>query len=185
MTLLPWSERSRETLARYKVFHVTKARRVSPRTGEDIGFFLIETGDWVNVIPVTEDDEVVLVRQFRHGSATFSLEIPGGILHDRDEDPALAAARELREETGYVARELRLLGRQRPNPALFTNWCTTYLALGCTKQAELQMDPGEDIEVVTAPMSSIPDMIARGEIDHSLVLAAFALNNRGQTPIIH
>ena len=178
MTLRPWTDRSCEVLARYKVFEVLKARRVSPRTGEDLGFFLIRTGDWVNVLPLTDAGEVILVRQFRHGTSEFSLEIPGGILHARDEEPSVAAARELREETGYVARELRLLGRQRPNPALFTNWCTTYLALGCTKAGELQMDPGEDIEVVTVPVAELDDLIARGQIDHSLVLAALALWRR-------
>lgn len=173
--LQPWPERSVEVLARYKVFEVLKARRVSPRTGEDLGFFLIRTGNWVNVIPLTDDGRVVLVKQFRHGTSEFSLEIPGGILHDQHEDPALAAARELREETGFVAREMVLLGRQRPNPALFTNWCTTYLAKGCTELGQLEMDPGEDIEVITVPVQDLDVMVRDGRIDHALVLAALAL----------
>lgn len=173
--LQPWPERSVEVLARYKVFEVLKARRVSPRTGQDLGFFLIHTGNWVNVIPLTEDGQVVLVKQFRHGTREFSLEIPGGILHDQHEDAAVAAARELREETGYVAKELVLLGRQRPNPALFTNWCTTFLARGCAKLGDLEMDPGEDIEVVTVPVGDLDRMVRDGAIDHALVLAAFAL----------
>ena len=175
MSLTPWPQTSIEVLARYKVFEVLRARRTSPRTGEDIGFFLIRTGNWVNVIPLTEDGKVVLVKQFRHGTSEFSLEIPGGILHDQHEDAAAAAARELREETGYGAKELVLLGRQRPNPALLTNWCTTYLARGCAKEGDLEMDPGEDIEVVTVPLHEIDAMVASGALDHSLVLAAFAL----------
>ena len=175
MSLAPWPERSVEVLARYKVFEVVKAGRVSPRTGEDIGFFLVRTGDWVNGVPVTEDGRVVPVKQFRHGACEVSLEIPGGILHDRHEDPALAAARELREETSYVASELVLLGRQRPNPAIFTNTCTTFLARGCRKLAELEMDPGEDIEVVTLTRAEHDEHVRSGAIDHALVLAALAL----------
>jgi len=73
MTLRDWDHLGEEPLVRYKVFDVHKAVRRSPRTGVDIGFFLVRTPDWVNVVPITVDEELVLVRQFRHGTQKFSL----------------------------------------------------------------------------------------------------------------
>jgi 8-oxo-dGTP pyrophosphatase MutT (NUDIX family) len=174
MSLRDWDRLGDETLANYKVFRVRRSRRRSPRTGVEIGFLLVDTPDWVNVVAVTEDDRIVLVRQYRHGSEKVSLEIPGGLIDPHDADPAAAARRELREESGFEAARVELLGVMTPNPALFSNRCHTYLATGCRPAGELRMDPGEDIEVVTMPVAELDAAIARGEIDHALVLAAFA-----------
>ncbi len=174
MTINDWQRLGDEILVHYKVFEVRKSRRRSPRTGADIGFFLIDTPDWVNVIAVTEQDRLVLVRQFRHGSEKVSLEIPGGLIDPHETDPAQAAARELREETGYEAANIELLGVMNPNPALFTNRCSVFLATGCRRVGDLAMDPGEDIEVVTVPTGELDSLIRRGEIEHALVLAAIA-----------
>ncbi|MFO1076657.1 MAG: NUDIX hydrolase [Planctomycetota bacterium] len=179
MTIQDWERLGDETLARYKVFTVRKSRRRSPRTGADIGFFLIDTPDWVNVVALTTDDRIVLVRQFRHGTEHVSLEIPGGLI-DPGEEPAAAARRELREETGYVATHVEPLGVMTPNPAILSNRCHAFLATGCEPTHGLAMDPGEDIEVVTVPRRELDRRIRDGEIDHALVLAAFAfLKARG------
>lgn len=174
MTLRDWEQIGEESLVRYKVFDVVKARRRSPRTGVDIGFFLVRTPDWVNVVALTEDDEMLLVRQFRHGTRETSLEIPGGLIDPHETDPAAAARRELREETGYECAELRALGVMTPNPALFTNRCHTFLATGCRRVGDLQQDAGEDIEVVVVPAAAIQDLVRSGAIHHALVLAALA-----------
>lgn len=174
MSLREWEHLGEEPLVRYKVFDVHKARRRSPRTGADIGFFLVRTPDWVNVVALTEQEELILVRQYRHGTRQFSLEIPGGLIDPGETDPAAAAARELREETGHEARSLRRIGVMTPNPAIFTNRCFVYLARGCRRIAELAQDPGEDIEVVTVPMAQVDDLVQQGQIDHALVLAALA-----------
>jgi ADP-ribose pyrophosphatase len=174
MTIHDWQRLGDEVLLRYKVFTIRKSRRRSPRTGADIGFFLLDTPDWVNVVPITADGQVVMVRQFRHGSERVSLEIPGGLIDPHERDPAQAAARELREETGYEAAALVPIGTMTPNPAMQTNRCHSFLATGCRRVGELAMDAGEDIEVVTVPVAAVDGLVARGEIDHAIVLAAFA-----------
>ncbi|MFM1873563.1 MAG: hypothetical protein RL398_2985 [Planctomycetota bacterium] len=174
MTLSDWERLGDEELLRYLVFRVRRSRRRSPRTGVEIGFFLLDTRDWVNVIPITEAGELVLVRQFRHGSDAVSLEIPGGIIDRTDPDPAATAVRELREETGYVAAAVHPLGVTLPNPAFMTNRCHVFVATGCRLAGDLQMDPGEDLEVVTLPLTQLDAAIADGRIDHAIVLAALA-----------
>lgn len=173
--LRDWQRLGDEYLARYKVFDVVKSRRRSPRTGIDIGFFLIRTPDWVNVVAITDDEHLVLVRQYRHGTEEFSLEIPGGLIDPHERDPAAAAARELREETGFLPGELRPLGSMAPNPAIFTNRCHAFLATGCRRVGELQQDPGEDLEVVLVPVREVDALVRSGAIDHALVLAAIAM----------
>jgi len=174
VALQRWQQIREEVLARYKVFEVVKSRRRSPRTDVEIGFFLVRTPDWVNVVALTDDDELVLVRQFRHGTETMSLEIPGGLIDPHESDPATAAARELREETGFAATAVARIGVMTPNPAIFTNRCHTYLATGCRRVGPLQQDPGEDIEVVLVPAREVDELVRKGEIDHALVLAALA-----------
>jgi 8-oxo-dGTP pyrophosphatase MutT (NUDIX family) len=134
-------------------------------------FFVLETRDWVNVIPVTPAGEVVLVRQYRHGVKELTLEIPGGLV-DPDEDPATAALRELQEETGYSAGEVIPLGAVQAQPAIQNNTCHTFLARGVTRTAAPVPDDGEDLQVVTVPLGELEDRVRRGEIAHGLVLAA-------------
>lgn len=174
MTLQPWQQLSEETLFQYKVFRARRSRRRSPRTGAEIGFFLMDTPDWVVVLPITVDERLVLVRQFRHGSGRVGLEIPGGLIDAHETDPAAAAARELREETGYAAERIVPIGVMNPNPSMMTNRCHAFLATGCRLVGELAMDPGEDIEVVTVPLADLDRMVARGDIEHAIVLATIA-----------
>jgi 8-oxo-dGTP pyrophosphatase MutT (NUDIX family) len=174
MTLQPWQQLSEETLFQYKVFRARRSHRRSPRTGAEIGFFLMDTPDWVVVLPITVDERLVLVRQFRHGSGRVGLEIPGGLIDAHETDPAAAAARELREETGYAAERIVPIGVMNPNPSMMTNRCHAFLATGCRLVGELAMDPGEDIEVVTVPLAELDRMVARGDIEHAIVLATIA-----------
>jgi len=127
----------------------------------------------VNVIALTDRNQVVLVRQFRAGTRSVTLEIPGGGVERTDGSALVAARRELREETGYAARSWKRLGVVQPNPAFQSNRCTTYLARGCRCVGDLIPDAGEDLAVELVPLSRIPGLIRSGRITHSLVIAAF------------
>jgi ADP-ribose pyrophosphatase len=172
MALKPWIHKERELVADMKVFRVHRVRAQSPRTGKPCDLSLLEAGHWVNVVALTPEMEIVLVRQFRHGIEAFTWEIPGGMV-DQGEEPAQAAVRELREETGYAGDAPVLLGSVTPNPALFNNRCYTYLVLNCRRIGAVQLDHGEDLEMSTRPLGDMPGWIAAGGIDHALVIGAF------------
>jgi ADP-ribose pyrophosphatase len=172
MHLLPWEHEEPEVIAEMGIFRVLRIHSRSPRNGSRRTFTRIEAGPWVNVVALTPDDEVLLVRQFRHGTRSFTLEIPGGLV-DEGEAPAAAAARELREETGYEGSDPITLGVVTPNPAFMNNHCHTFLFKDCRWVGEPQLELGEDLEVIVRPLAEIPALIAAGEIDHSLVICAF------------
>ncbi len=175
MSLKPWEQLHEESLVRYKVFDVRKSLRRSPRNGAEIGFFIINTWDWVNVVAFTKDQQLIMVRQYRQGTKEVTLEIPGGILHAKDEDPEIAAIRELREETGYQPGMVQALGGVSSNPAIFNNRCMTFLATDCEPVGDLIQDQGEDLEVVLLPLDEVEDKVRRGEIAHSLVVVGLYL----------
>jgi len=172
MSPKPWQVVSSNKDRSYRVFNLRTDLAVSPRTGKEHHFFILESSSWVNVIPLTPQKEVVLVRQYRHGTQEVTLEIPGGLVEASD-SPEGAARRELLEETGYGSEEIISLGLVHPNPAIQNNACYTYLAKNVYPIGEQEQDDKEDIEVVLKPLADIPDIIKRGEITHALVLAAF------------
>ena len=172
MTLKPWKLISSRLNESYRIFRLRTDRSQSPRTNEVHDFYILESTDWVNVIPLTPQNEVVLIHQHRHGIRDITLEIPGGIV-EPDDSPEQAARRELGEETGYQEAEIILLGSVHPNPAFLNNRCYTYLARDVFVAGKQKQDEKEDIEVLLRPLSEIPGLIREGAISHSLVLAAF------------
>ncbi len=168
----PWKVENSRRDDSYRVFSIRTDRAVSPRTGRAHDFYVLESTPWVNVIALTPEDEVIFVRQYRHGIADITLEIPGGMVEGED-TPLAAARKELREESGYEAETWVELGSVHPNPAIQSNRCYTYLALGAVKVGDLQLDDQEDITVTLSPLGRVPDLIREGRITHALVLAAF------------
>ncbi len=157
-----------------RVFNLRRLLARSPRTGATVPFFGIEAGDWVNIIPLTPDGDVVMVRQFRHGSGEITLEIPGGMV-DAGEPPERAAARELIEETGYRVNEVVPLGGVNPNPALFGNRLHAFLGSGARRVAEIENEGNEETAVELVPLDRARQLVREGGIDHALVVAAFYL----------
>lgn len=174
MAIRPWAIVSSDIKEDYRIFRLRVDRARSPRTMRDHDFYILESPDWVNVIPLTEDGQVVLVRQWRHGTRRVTLEIPGGLVEPGD-DPEAAARRELLEETGYSARKMTLLGAVEPNPAFLNNRCHTFLAQELQKVSPQNQDEKEDIEVTTCRLSEVETLIRKGVISHSLVICAFYL----------
>lgn len=168
-----WEKLSSEEIANFRIFKMRRDVCRSPRTGGEHSFFVLESPDWVNIIPLTPSGEVVMIRQFRHGTAAVTLEIPGGMVDAHEVDPAEAVRRELLEETGYTADEIIQIGTVEPNPAFLNNRCHTYLALNARWQQPLQLDGSEDIAVELVPLANVPGLIGNGRIAHALVVAAF------------
>jgi len=169
---LPWNILSSTIDQSYRIFNIRTDRAISPRTGQSHEFFVLESRPWVNIIPLTADSQVVMVRQYRHGTRKTTLEIPGGLVEDED-TPRQAAIRELSEETGYSAGDVRFLGTVHPNPAIQNNECHTYLASQAVWTGRQSLDEKEDIQVVHHRLEDIPGLITNGQITHSLVLCAF------------
>jgi 8-oxo-dGTP pyrophosphatase MutT (NUDIX family) len=159
----------------YTIFKAREDAVVNPRTGAERRRVISEAPDWVNIIPVTTEDQVVLIRQFRFGIWSTALEIPGGMV-DPGEDPISAAVRELEEETGYLpSGRVIHLGTVHPNPAFMTNACHCFLALGCDRTGTIHPDADEDIQVSLERRDRISELLHNGAITHALVLCAFLL----------
>ncbi len=177
-----WETISSEQIADCRVFSVNRNLAAPGGSTEYAhNFYVLHPNNWVNVIPITENNEVVLIEQFRHGTGQLTLEIPGGMVDDDDVSPQAAAARELLEETGYAADNLIHIGRNHPNPALQSNSCDTFLARGVKRILEPQFNSNEYIEIRLTPIEKIPELIQSGRITHSLVIVAFYYLNLYET----
>ena len=156
----------------FYIFRVWRQVSISPRTGEPNDIVVLDAPDWVNVLAITPQLEVIMIDQYRHGTGEVGVELPGGMI-DKGESPLVAGIRELREETGYAGDTPLLLGKVNPNPAFLSNKCYTVLIRDVQRVGEMKLDLGEDIAVRLVPLADVPGQIASGEIEHSLVITAF------------
>jgi ADP-ribose pyrophosphatase len=170
----PWKKKGQKVDYDCGFFQVQVHRNESPITGKEYPFYVLSTRDWTNIVALTADKKILMVSQYRHGTDEVSLEIPGGAVDSREE-PLKAAQRELREETGYESSQWHFLGKVRPNPAILNNSCYLYLALDAKLVAELNLDEAEELEVSLHDLQEVPGLIRDGQIQHSLVFAAFHL----------
>ena len=175
-----WEIVKTEPLGSNRVFSTRKDTSVSPITGQEHEFFVIEAPDWVNIVAVTDEGEVLLIRQYRHGTGVETIEIPGGVI-DPGETPLEAARRELLEETGYISDDWTCIGEVVPNPAIQNNTCYTFLASSARRREEPSFDTTEYIVTLSVPVEDIPGIVSKKLITHSLVISAFywfCLHNR-------
>jgi len=168
-----WKTIATSYLCKHPYLSVRKDTRTAPGF-DSHDFFVLEFPDWVNIVAVTEDNQVIFVRQFRHGLEEITLEIPGGVV-DPGEKPLFTAARELAEETGYAAGKIQQLTSVSVNPAIQNNWCHLFLATGCRRVAEQALDGTESIAVQLAPLADLAQLMANGVIHHSLNCLALNL----------
>src|SRR5262245_31348258 len=173
-TPLRWQKLGQTPQLKTRVFDVVGARYRHPARSTEREFVVIRPPDWVNVVALTRDGRLVLVRQFRYGIDEFSLEVPGGVM-EAGEDPVAAGLRELREETGFSGAPAKLLGSVHPNPAIQANRCHMILVEDAVKSHDLEWDPDEEIQVTTQPVDEVLALARSGGIVHSLVLNALML----------
>lgn len=171
----PWPLLASTPVLDAGLFGVARDRARSPRTGAERDFHVIHIADFVMAVALSRTGELVLVRQYRHGSRATSLEVPGGLHDGAGETPEQGAARELLEETGYGGGRWSLLGELRPQPALLANRAWIFLARDLERVAPVRQDAGEDIEVVLLPADRLAQSIAAGDIDNAMTVAALAL----------
>jgi ADP-ribose pyrophosphatase len=169
-----WVRGSERTLISTRVLDLRSERFRHPVRGTEKDFVVIHAPDWVNVVAVTGEGGIVLVRQFRFGVNALSLEIPGGVIEE-GEDPVAAGLRELSEETGYGGGRVRLLGSVNPNPAIQDNRCHFVLVEGAVAVDPTKWDDDEEIQVTTAPVAQALALARSGGITHSLSVAALML----------
>jgi ADP-ribose pyrophosphatase len=167
-----WEKHGSQVVSDHRIFKIREDRTTNPRNGTERQMVVLECPDWVNIIALTPESEVVFVEQYRQGSETVELEIPGGMMDSGETDPVATALRELREETGYTGEGARLIGECFANPAIMNNRVHTILVENCQHTHEVEWDSGEDLRTRLIPAADLPSLVKAGQIRHSIILAA-------------
>jgi 8-oxo-dGTP pyrophosphatase MutT (NUDIX family) len=182
---ITWKEQNRKKVFECRVFSVNESYCISPNDAPQT-FTVLDSADWVIVIPVLETSEgkqFIMVRQWRHGSQNVSLEFPGGVF-EPGEDPQSAALRELREETGYRSESMRKLGEFSPNPAIMSNKVHFFLAENLVNTGRQDLDADEFVTVELVNTSAVFKGMGKPPYIHALMGSALALylQNHGIEP---
>lgn len=164
-----WIEKGRQEKYTCRIFSLSEVRFQHPTRKTEADFYLINTKDWVLVIGMTPEREILLVNQFRFGVQANSWEIPGGII-EKGENPLEAGVREMLEETGYNGENARIIASCNPNPALMNNRCHYVFVENIKKTDKVNWDENEEIVVKTVPVSEVLRMADDGEMIHALVI---------------
>ncbi|WP_454804414.1 NUDIX hydrolase [Mucilaginibacter phyllosphaerae] len=130
-------------------------------------YYVLEYPNWANAVALTEDNKIIMVRQYRHAAGIVSLEIPGGVIED-GENPEEGMRRELLEETGYQFNDVELLCTVYANPSTANNKTFCYLAKGGKKIQEQQLDEHEELEVQEYTIAEVKQLLADNKIAQAL-----------------
>jgi 8-oxo-dGTP pyrophosphatase MutT (NUDIX family) len=160
--------------------YIVKDRWISLRADECLmpdgklitPFYVYEYPDWINVVPVTDSNEIILIRQYRHGIQDVILELPSGVVDLHESDPSVTAQRELLEETGYESTTIIPLSRLYPNPDKQTNAVHAFLALHAVYKQDQSLDESEQIEVIKVPINEIHSLLKHNKIPQAMHVAA-------------
>ncbi|MBW6396592.1 NUDIX hydrolase [Roseomonas sp. HJA6] len=173
--LKPWQVTASRIVLADRWIRVRADSCVAPSGDVVDPFYVLEYADWVHVVALTDDDRLVMNRQYRHGAQEVHLELPGGVMDAADADAVEAGKREFREETGHSAAEWRHVVSLRPNPATHTNRVHTVLALGARPDGVQSFDNGEEIAVELIPVPEVLRIIREGAVQQSTHVASLLL----------
>ncbi|WP_205703426.1 NUDIX hydrolase [Hymenobacter radiodurans] len=160
----PWKTLTSELVFDHPWYKVRRDHVELPDGQQLDDYFVSVRSNVVLIFAVTEDEQVVLVRQYKHGFGQILIELPGGVVDEGEKAPQEAARRELLEETGYTTDQLELLLEVSDNPTKDTNTISFFLARNARLVADQQLDPTENIEVLTVPVTQVESMILSGQI---------------------
>lgn len=170
----PWTVLSSSYLARKDWFTVRQDHVRLPTGGEIEEYWVSEFRPWVNVVAVTGSDDLVLLRQYRHGLGQVHFELPAGTTEEGESDLMAAAQRELLEETGYGGGAWRELVVTSANPALTNNLTHSFLAEGVTRLQEPRPEKTEDLRLHLVPVRDAAALMVAGEMIQALHIAPLA-----------
>jgi len=159
-----WKTLSSEYLFKDTWFTVRKDVCEKPDGKIVSPYYVYEFPTWVSAVALTENNKIVMVRQYRHAIGETILEIPGGCVDDTDESLETAISRELMEETGHAFSSYEYLGKISPNPSTNNNWMHMFLATGGKKVKEQELDHNEEIEVVLISIDELKQLLREHKI---------------------
>ena len=172
---LVWVEKEKKVVKDFRIFKACEVTSSAPDGRENI-FVRLDSPDWVNVVCVIKnkegEDSFLMVRQFRHGSSSITMEFPAGLI-DKGEKPEEAAKRELLEETGYSAEKFILIGTANPDPAFMNNTSYTYFAVNPVKSSGQSLDEDELIDVKIVPVKEFENNMGKGEFINAITIVAY------------
>ncbi len=171
----PWRVTHTRLLVRDKWIHLRADDCVRADGLEIAPYYILDYPDWVQIVAIDDDENLVVVRQYRHGVGRVTLELPSGCIDEEDNDPVAAGARELLEETGYASDRMRLVGRTCNNPQNQTNEIFIVLAEGARKVAGQTLDESEEIVVELMPVADARRAALEGRFDHSAQIASLLI----------
>lgn len=174
MSHLLWKSGTRQRVFKGPIFDVCTVVRTST-DGRSSTFIEVDCPNWVTVLPWYRREDgkpmFVMVDQFRHGSSTVTREFPAGVI-EKDEEPLLAALRELMEETGLEAERTHLLGNVSPNSAFMNNRSNFYLVEGVRLVAAQNLDANEQLDVYSVPVEEVIASMGTGIYDNGIMMMA-------------
>ncbi len=171
-----WNTLSQNRKADFRIFNVDSVKRESQLSGKQGEFYLVNAPNWVTIVPELVDENGVkcflMVKQYRHGSDSLTLEFPAGMV-DQGEDALDTAKRELLEETGYNSKDIKLAGVVNPNPAFMTNITSTFIAKDLVKSDIQKLDEHEEIDFVLVPQEKFEEKVGGEEVNSAITIQAF------------